>query len=179
MLLTISGEIGSGKSTVARLVSAKLAYSYISGGDIFRNLARDRGMTVDEFDTLAEKDENIDRDLDKLLLDTLRKNKNMVVDSRLSGWLCFINSINAFKVFITAPMDIRVKRVMYRENLSQETVKADISAREQSERKRYKQYYDIDYSRTDIYDLIIDSGSSSAQEIADELYDRISSGGRK
>ncbi|MCL5441647.1 MAG: cytidylate kinase family protein [Candidatus Thermoplasmatota archaeon] len=179
MLLTISGEIGSGKSTIARLASTKLGYSYVSGGDIFRDLAKEKGMTVDEFGALAEKEENIDRDLDRLLLDTLRKNRNMVVDSRLSGWLCFINDINALKVFVKAPLDIRVKRVMFRENLPEKTVRAEIRAREQSEMKRYKQYYDIDYSRTDIYNLIIDSGSRSAQEIADELYDRISPGGKK
>ena len=70
MLLTISGEIGSGKSTIARLASTKLGYSYVSGGDIFRDLAKEKGMTVDEFGALAEKEENIDRDLDRLLLDT-------------------------------------------------------------------------------------------------------------
>ncbi|MEM0155531.1 MAG: AAA family ATPase [Thermoplasmataceae archaeon] len=173
MLLTISGDIGSGKSTVAHLLSARLGYAYVSGGDIFRQEAKKRGMTLVEFGTLAERDDSIDRELDRILLQELGTKKNVIVDSRLSGWLCFMNGIYAIKVFVTAPFEIRVRRVMYRENQPEEQVREEIINREESEKKRYMSYYDIDYARKDIYDLIVDSGSKSAEEIADELYDRV------
>lgn len=130
-------------------------------------------MTVVEFGSIAETDDHIDRDLDRLLLQELRVNKDMIVDSRLSGWLCFMNGIYAIKVFVTAPFDIRVKRVMYRENQTEAKVREDILNREGSEKKRYASYYGIDYTRKDIYDVVVDSGSKSAKEISDELYDRV------
>lgn len=176
MLLTISGDIGSGKSTVAQLLASRLKYSYISGGDIFRKQAKSRGMSVNEFGALAEADENIDGELDKVLLQTLKKANDMIVDSRLSGWLCFMNGIDALKVFVTAPFEVRTKRVMYRENQTETKIREDIKIREESERKRYMSYYNIDYARMDIYDLVIDSEVKSAQEIADEIYDRVKAG---
>ena len=45
MLLTISGPIGSGKSTVAAALAEELSYEHVSGGDIFRELAAERGYT--------------------------------------------------------------------------------------------------------------------------------------
>ncbi|MBI2133066.1 nucleoside monophosphate kinase, partial [Candidatus Woesearchaeota archaeon] len=56
MIITISGVPGSGKSTVARVVAGKMNLKHISVGDILREIARSRGMTILEISKLAEED---------------------------------------------------------------------------------------------------------------------------
>jgi len=61
MLLTVSGPPGSGKSTNAAALAEQFGLEHVSGGDIFRELADERGYTPVEFNELAETDEQIDR----------------------------------------------------------------------------------------------------------------------
>ena len=49
MKITISGLPGSGTTTVAKLLAERLGYKLISAGDVFRKLAMERGMTLEEF----------------------------------------------------------------------------------------------------------------------------------
>ena len=56
MLVTISGPAGSGKSTAAAALATALEYDHVSGGDIFRDLAADRGLTPLELNDAAEDD---------------------------------------------------------------------------------------------------------------------------
>ena len=50
-----------------------------------------------------------------------------------------------------------------------------IKAREQSERKRYKQYYDVDYFDEKLYDLVIDTTNISVNEVVNKILDSLNS----
>ena len=64
MIITISGTPGSGKSTVAKILVKKLRAKRIYVGGIRRELARRKGMTLEELNQYAkthpETDVNID-----------------------------------------------------------------------------------------------------------------------
>ena len=46
MLITVSGPAGSGKSTLAAGLADALGHEHVSGGDIFRALADERGYSM-------------------------------------------------------------------------------------------------------------------------------------
>lgn len=48
----MSGKAGSGKGTVAKLLTDKLGYTYISIGNMKRELATTMGLTISEFNAL-------------------------------------------------------------------------------------------------------------------------------
>jgi len=48
MIITIGGEPGSGKSTVANIVAQKLGYKHYSTGDLRGEIAMRHGLTIDE-----------------------------------------------------------------------------------------------------------------------------------
>lgn len=169
MELTISGPIGSGKSTVARLVSSRLSLRYISTGDIFREKAREMSLSIEDFNKYAENHLEIDRDLDRNLVDLMKNTDNIVVDSRLAGWMSFRNKISAIRIFITADPATRAHRISQRENISSEEASARIRQREASERERYKVLYDIDIQDTSIYDLVLRSDNLQPELIADTI----------
>ena len=65
MILTIAGDPGSGKTTVAKKVAAQLGYNRYSGGDMRSTVAQERGMTIDELNDLGMKEDWTDKETDK------------------------------------------------------------------------------------------------------------------
>ena len=82
LVIAVSGKPGSGKSTLARALAERFGLRYVSLGMIFRRLASERGMTLEEFSRLAEEDRSIDR-----LIDTISRQEGergcVVVDLSL------------------------------------------------------------------------------------------------
>ena len=172
MTITISGNPGSGKSTVAELLEKKLGIKYIYSGMIFRELAEKYNMTLEEFGKYCEDNSDIDKELDDRQLEILEKG-NVILEGRLAGWLAHSNNISAFKVAIIADIDIRAKRIVNREKGSVETKKKEILERERSENTRYKKYYNVDLKDTSIYDIVIDSGDKTPEEIIDIIIQKL------
>lgn len=172
VIITISGTPGSGKSTIGQLLNKKLGISYIYSGEIFREKAKKYKMSLEEFGRYCEKNIEIDKELDERQLNIL-KNGNVILEGRLAGWIAKKNNINALKVMITANIDIRVKRIIERENGEYNTRLNEMLKREKSEEKRYKKYYNIDIKDTSIYDLIIDSSFKKPEEIIDIILKKI------
>ncbi|MFB6108284.1 MAG: (d)CMP kinase [Haloplanus sp.] len=155
MLLTVSGPPGSGKSTTAAGLAAALGLDHVSGGDIFRELAAERGYSPVEFNELAEEDGQIDRDLDRRLYDVARERDGLVLESRLAGWLA--GDAADFRFWLDAPVDVRAARIADREEKSVARAREETRRRERSERKRYADYYDIPIDDLSIYDLVVNT----------------------
>jgi cytidylate kinase len=175
MLITISGPAGSGKSTVAGGLAEILGYEHVSGGDLFRALADERGLTPLELNRLAEKDEAIDRDLDRRQRELAAEADDLVLESRLAGWMA--GEYADFRVWLDAPLDVRADRIADREDKTVETAREETVERAESEALRYESYYDIDIDALDIYDLSINTARLSPDavlevvETAIEAYD--------
>lgn len=170
--ITISGTPGSGKSTVAKIISEKLGLKYIYSGDIFRKTAKKFNMSLELFSNYCEEHEEIDRKLDDYQLNII-KNGNAIVEGRIAGWLAHQNQIQAFKVMLIADFGIRIQRIVTREDGNAEKRKIEMMKREQSEEKRYTAYYGIDIKDTSIYDLVIDSSNKTPEEIVKIIIDKI------
>lgn len=163
MIITISGPPGSGKSTLAKLLSARLGMELVSMGAIFRRQAQERCMSLEEFGMLAGRDESIDRELDEEQKRIAEEKDNIVLEGRLSGFLVDAD----LKVWLKAPAEVRAERIAKRENKSVSAATSEILEREQCERERYLNYYNIDIKDLSIYDLVIDSSKWSPEEIGE------------
>jgi len=155
MLITVSGPAGSGKSTLAADLADALSYEHVSGGDIFRSIADERGLTPLELNRAAEEDDQIDRDLDRRLRSTARDQDDLVLESRLAGWMA--GDYADLKVWLDAPLSVRAARIADREGKSRETAAEETRARAESEASRYEDYYGIDIADRSIYDLVVNT----------------------
>jgi len=168
VLLTLAGLPGSGTSTVAQLLAAELGLAHLDGGTAFRAMAVERGLTLPAFAALAEADDQIDRDLDDRLTDRARQG-DVILESRLSGWLVTRAGLPALRVWIACADEERARRVAGRDGHDVGEALAVNLAREASERQRYLDYYGIDLLDLSIYDLVLDSEHRSPVELADEI----------
>jgi cytidylate kinase len=162
MLLTVSGPAGSGKSTTAAGLAEALDLDHVSGGDIFRDLAAERGYSPVEFNELAEEDERIDRDLDRRLYEIARDREGIVLESRLAGWLA---PDADFRLWLDAPVDTRAARIADREGKPIAQAREETLRRERSERTRYADYYDIPIDDLSIYDLVVNTARWTAPAV--------------
>lgn len=164
MIVTVSGEIGAGKSTVARSLAQALGLRYVSGGEVFREEARRRGLSLEALGQEAERDPTIDRKLDAMQVEAARGGR-IVIESRLSGWLIDAD----LRVWLRAALPVRAERVAIRDGASLEQASREIEAREASERRRYRETYQIDLTDLSRYHVVLDTGKWSPEEIVESL----------
>lgn len=177
MILAIGGPPGSGKTTVAEHISRNNGYALVSAGAMFRKMAKDRRMTLEEFGRFATEHPEVDRGLDaRVVAEVLRLEataKNVVVEGRLAAQMLARKGADAYKVWIDAPIDVRAERIAGRDGVSFRDARRAISERERLEKSRYKKFYEIDLRDTAGFDLVIDSGDRSPDEIAADILARV------
>ena len=90
--ITISGHPGSGTSTLVKLLSESKGWNSLNGGELFRQEAKRRNMTLADFGELCKNDLDVDRELDALLKQEMLRNDEQapaIVESRLAGWWAY------------------------------------------------------------------------------------------
>jgi cytidylate kinase len=172
VVITISGTPGSGKSTVAELLRNKTGIKYVYSGMIFRAFAEEYNMSLEEFGKYCENNSSVDKKLDSRQVEILKKG-DVILEGRLSGWLAYKNNIPALKIAITADLDTRVSRIVKREEGNVKKRKKELIERQRSEETRYKKYYNIVLNDMSIYDLVIDSGDKTPEEIVEIILDHL------
>jgi len=155
MLITVSGPAGSGKTTLAASLAEHLGYEHVSGGDIFREIAAERDLTPLELNRRAEENDQIDRDLDRRLRSIARNRDDLVLESRLAGWMAGDHA--DFRLWLDAPLDVRAERVADREDKPVDQARRETRQRAESEARRYREYYDVDIGDRSIYDLVVNT----------------------
>lgn len=144
MILTISGTPGAGKGTVGKLLAKKLEYKFYSMGDVRREYAEERGMTLQELNKLAEIDPTSDQLVDEYQSDIAKKETDLVIESRLG----FFFIPDSFKIYLDADERTRAKRIFNAHRTTEKYSSIDdtiIKLREriESDKKRYAELYDI------------------------------------
>jgi len=164
----VSGLPGSGTTTASELLSEETGMDLLSTGEVFRKMAMEREMNLEEFSELAERNEEIDKKLDQRMVEKAKK--GMILEGRLTGHLLERSEKDAYKVRLEAPLDVRIERIADREEVKdKDALKKRVVKRERSEKKRYQEYYDIDIDDISIYDIIIDSESNNPESIVRKI----------
>ena len=173
--ITISGELGSGKTVLSKLLCEKTDFKIISVGGIQRELAEKYGMTTLEFNQYMETHPEIDIDCDKKVVEYGLMNANLILDSRLA-WH-FVP--HAFKIHLIVDINTAGSRIFNdkvrkneQNNDLQDTINK-INSRKASECKRFREQYNVEIDNFDNYDLVIDSSHITPENLANFVIDKL------
>lgn len=168
-IITISGDIGSGVSTVTQKLAESLEYRRFSAGGLFRNVARQHNMTVEELNAYAKRNNVIDQQIDTLIRQ-LGEGNELVLDARLGYYWIH----DSFRVYLQVDPDIAAQRIYAdfnedeRNDEGATTIKQiaiSIQNQVKSTQGRYFQDYGIDIGNTNVFDLLINTDDKTPEEV--------------
>ncbi|MDP2598617.1 MAG: cytidylate kinase family protein [Candidatus Liptonbacteria bacterium] len=101
-VITLGGNVGAGKSHVAKKLADTLGYKELHIGDLFREMASQEGLTIDEFYSQLKNDPVLERSVDARQEEFLKKNDNVIVQGRISWYFANSSPFRVLNVFLTA-----------------------------------------------------------------------------
>lgn len=180
MIITISGAAGSGKSTIAKMLAEKLGWPRYYIGGLRRQKAKERGMTLAEYNKLGEADPSTDIEVDEYQKELGEEEDNFIIEGRTSWY--FIP--NSFKIYLDVNEKEGARRVfmeLQKENKRNEDSALDsykdvlesMRGRIKSDKKRYEKYYDINVYDKNNYDCVVDTTGLSINEVFEKTCDAV------
>lgn len=171
-IITIAGKPGSGKSTTARLLAEELGYDRFSSGDLFRAIAKERGVDINTINQLAETEREIDHAVDERLRQIGTHDDCLVIDSRMAWhWMP-----QSFRVYLDLDLEAAAARIIAHMDPERRAVEhvpeepadyaALLEARLASEIKRYQNLYQVNPYDPENYDLVINTADCEPATVA-------------
>lgn len=170
--ITLSGELGSGKSTVANYLISKMPFKIVSAGLLFRQLAAKHGMSAKEFNEFIESDPKYDHYVDDTMAELGRTDEKIIFDSRMA-WHFVPQS---FKIYLYVDVDTATERIFNDKGRVSEsysdkaTARQEIIDRRKSELLRYQNFYHCNLDDYSNYDLIVDTSHATRDEVNELVY---------
>ena len=155
LIITISGLHGSGKSTIARAISQAFKLRHVSAGELFRQIAYKRGLTVSELSKLSSENRSVDNVVDERTRSEAKRG-SVVLDGLLTGWL--VKDEADIKIFLVASETARITRIAGREGISYNAAREATLLREGLEKRRFNRFYGVDIRDMSLYDLVLNTG---------------------
>ena len=165
LVITVAGPHGSGRTTQAKRLADVFKLRYVSTGTLFRERAQQLRVSLEEMTRIAAEDDSFDRFLDDRAKHETRKGR-VVLDATLSGWVAENPDI---RIYLTAPIDVRVRRIAEREGREVSEVEKETRLREETEADRFRRYYAYDLANLAIYDVVLNTALGDADGVANIL----------
>ena len=172
-MITISGRIASGSTTLGHKLAGVLGWRHVEGGEIFWEAVRTK-MGLSEKDTNLRPDKE-DEDFDESLKNILQNGKNLILETKLAGFNAQ-GIPGVFKIGVVCEdkqgndkTEIRIDRLINREKISIEQAKEEVVDREKNDLEKWRRLYANGdkswiYWNKKYYDLVINTYSHNQEE---------------
>ncbi len=166
--ISLAGDLGSGKSTVSKILMEKTEAEYYSTGKICREAAAAHGMTIDEFNRYMETHPEVDKMIDDSLVALSSDPRTLIIDSRMA--FHFVR--DTFRVYLTTDAAVSAARILKdkRDGESFGTIEETarrVADRRKSENLRYYEKYGVHIMDMANYDLVLDTTAIPPQVVAE------------
>ena len=176
MRFSITGHLGSGKTTICKLLQKEYNFEIVSAGSIMREMANSKGLSILDFQKTLGEDNVADNYIDQAIVaknESISDNINVIFDSRLA-WHFLPET---FKIFIVvSPHEAAIRTYLTRTTKDEkyssvEEAMNKLIERRVVENRRYKAVYGLNCEDLSNYDLVIDTTFISPNEAMEIIMD--------
>ena len=177
MIITVAGDVGSGKSTVVKLLAGELPkFETLDVGHVRREVAKDKDLTIESFNdwSIKHPDEG-DKLIDDKMVALVQKMRHGIVSSRL-GPLLYPHSL---KIYLSVDPLVAAMRIFEeKKNLNDRNEDVVKTVQEQQDKNearmrnddlRYKKLYNFSAYDKSQYDLVIDTTDMSPENVVAKI----------
>lgn len=171
-IITLTGDLASGKSTVGSFLSRRWGVDHYAGGDIMRHIALEKGRSLVDLNSDPLMSEWLDNEIDGCVVKLGQSDHDLIIDARL-GWFFVPNS---FKVKTVVDPKIAAERVSAKDGGrkgeiydSLQQAELALQQRQSRECERFIRKYNADLSDRNNFDLVIDTSFADPKVTADVI----------
>ena len=175
MIITISGNQGAGKKTIAKKLAEKLGYKNISVGDLRGEIAIEHNMTIDELNEIGKIDDWVHKKADQKIINIGKEKDNFVID----GWIAYHFIPHSYKIFLEVDEIIGTKRIFQNQRPDEkacntiEELKEMLKIRLNMTREQLQKYYGVNFLNKSNYDYILDTSNLTPEEVINKIKEKI------
>ena len=168
--MTLAGDQGSGKSTVAAILLDLTKATYYSTGSLYRAVAAKMGMDIADFNLYAETHPETDFEIDNALVTLSEDERDLVIDSRMAWHFVRGN----FPVFLFCDMREAASRILHAGRATEsfsslEEALDRVRVRRESEIRRYYDLYKVNIKDPKNYALLLDTTHATPEQVAEKI----------
>ncbi len=171
--ITVSGKVAVGTTTLSRNLQLLLGWKHINAGFIQREYDRTHNIHENMQGAASRSDEH-EKSIEEMTKKMLTEQEHLIYEAWLSGFVAKeIGGV--LKVLVYCSHDeVRIDRVMNRENVSIEEAKKWIKQREEENVAKWKKLYgDYNFWDPKYYDLVIDTYGCGPMETVGKVLDKL------
>jgi len=173
MIITIGGNLGAGKTTLANNLEHELHYEQLYVGGIFRDMAAEKNLTIEQFYIQLKDDPAIEQSVDQRQARTMREHDDLIVQGRVAWYFAKSSPFKVFNILLTVDPAVGAARVgEKKENIGRTTDEVAIATAdlEKNERERYSMLYGIENHLDPAhYDFTLDTSALTEQKVFERV----------
>lgn len=181
-IITVSGRIASGSTTLAKQLAKTLDWKHIEGGEIIWEASKVGKLGVLTKDTDKRPDSE-DLKFDASLKELLKSQQHLVIETKLAGFNAQ-GIEGVFKILVICnhhgedQAQIRIDRLVNREGLTTNYAKEEVFQREKNDLEKFRRLYASSdpnwvYWNEEYYDLTINTFDHNAEESIKIAFDAV------
>lgn len=172
-IVTISGKVATGTSTLSKNLTHVLGWKYVNLGEIQREYDR-ANQIAENKQGAASRPDHHERAMDNMTKKMLQDENNIIYEAWLAGFIAQ-QIAGVLKVLVICTHDdVRIDRVVNRDNITIAEAKQFIKQREEENVKKWQKLYGpYDFWDPKYYDLVIDTYSSGPMETLGKVLDKL------
>jgi len=162
--IALSGDVGTGTTTLGKNLASTLGWEHVNAGAYFRAWHRERGIPLEH---VQEIPESVDRELDMQFKEDMKTVTQKVFESHLAGWLAK-DFTTTFKILCIADEDVTMARIAAREGWNLADATKYSLQRTRGLNEKFHTLYGVENPYDpNFFDLVIDTTDMSAGAVLD------------
>lgn len=165
MKIALCGYLGSGCTEVAEILASKFNLETFNTSRIFRS--------IKNFDSVSRSGEVDFNMLIKNRLEEILKRDNVIIEGRSA--LMLLDEKDVKKIFLTTPVEDRIKHVADRRGISIESARDDVIKSDEERNNLVQRFFRKNAADTTNYDFSLDTSGKTYSKVADIIANVIKS----